>query len=433
MGIKEFLRLDYRKTLMFLLPIIFVAAITFFQLMQEKRFDLIFMIKESIFKFPCLIETNFLCKGGTCCFESLETQAVSSAIFYSTLFIYSWGVVWINDRFRLKGLLWRKMHKIEYEPQIKKVEEIKPIEIHEYDKMIKRVIEREHFLIGQEGHIKEELEKIHEFRDQVNKKKLKEIGVDLDQGSIRCSKCYNWKKMTKKDLSDLIAKNDIDILWKYQCKECSDKPTESKTYFDKVSGEWDKIRSGLFSNDVRDKAYSVAKIEKDKLAADIGCGTGFITRGLVKKGLRVIAVDQSEKMLHQLKKKTKNKKMIDCRVGESNKLPINDNEVDYVFANMYLHHVEDPLVAIKEMVRILKPGGKIVITDLDKHDFDFLKTEQHDIWMGFDRKDIKNWFNEAGLKNAEIDCVESNCCAKSNECQDNASISIFFAYGEKQS
>jgi ubiquinone/menaquinone biosynthesis C-methylase UbiE len=56
---------------------------------------------------------------------------------------------------------------------------------------------------------------------------------------------------------------------------------------------------------------------------------------------------------------------------------------------MLLHHVENPKVAIKEMVRILKPGGMIVITDLDEHKFEFLKTEQHDRWMGFKREDVQ--------------------------------------------
>jgi len=44
----------------------------------------------------------------------------------------------------------------------------------------------------------------------------------------------------------------------------------------------------------------------------------------------------------------------------------------YVMANMFLHHVEKPGQAILEMTRILKPGGKLVIADLDRHDYEFL-------------------------------------------------------------
>ena len=149
----------------------------------------------------------------------------------------------------------------------------------------------------------------------------------------------------------------------------------SKEYFDAISLEWDGMRSEYFSNNVRDKSYSIAKIQKGKIAADIGAGTGYITEGLVKKGLRVIAIDQSEKMLNLLKTKLSNSPLLETRVGKSDSLPIDDNAVDYVFANMYLHHVENPFSAVKEMARILKSNGKMIITDLDAHDFEFLREE----------------------------------------------------------
>ena len=81
------------------------------------------------------------------------------------------------------------------------------------------------------------------------------------------------------------------------------------------------------------------------------------------------------------------RKFVDCdaiayRVGEAESLPIPDVAVDYAFANMYLHHVESPPEAIREMARILKPGGKLVITDLDEHRFEFLRTEHHDRYYG---------------------------------------------------
>lgn len=206
---------------------------------------------------------------------------------------------------------------------------------------------------------------------------------------------------------------------------------DSKKYFDDVADQWDTMRKGFFSEAVREKAYSMAGVEKGKVAADIGAGTGFITEGLVQKGLKVIAVDRSEEMLDQMESKFKDSSAIEYRQGEAENLPIKNGEVDYAMANMYLHHVDDPLSAIKEMARILKRGGKLVLTDLDEHNFEFLKIEHHDRWMGFKRDDVKQWFLEAGLKNVRIDCAGGNCCAASSCGSDNASISIFVAYGEK--
>lgn len=176
----------------------------------------------------------------------------------------------------------------------------------------------------------------------------------------------------------------------------------NKNYFDEVANQWDRMRQNFFSEAVREKAYNIAAVKEGELAADIGAGTGFVTEGLLLRGLRVIAVDQSYEMLNQMKEKFKNFESVDYRQGEAENLPIGNDTVDYVMANMFLHHVEDPLAAIKEMARIIKPGGKLVITDMDEHNYQFLKTEHHDRWMGFRRKDVEEWFNAAGLKKVTV-------------------------------
>jgi len=191
------------------------------------------------------------------------------------------------------------------------------------------------------------------------------------------------------------------------------------------------MRHGFFSDAVRKKALTVAGVQRGKIAADIGAGTGFITEGLLFAGLQVIAVDQSDVMLEEMRKKFAGVEGIDYRVGEAENLPVSDESIDYVFANMYLHHVESPPYAIKEMVRILRSGGKLVITDLDEHSHEFLRTEQHDRWLGFKRQDIEQWLTDAGLKDVLVDCVGEDCCAQSSCCHKSASISIFIAVGTK--
>ncbi len=205
----------------------------------------------------------------------------------------------------------------------------------------------------------------------------------------------------------------------------------SRQYFDVVAHQWDKMQETFFSEAVREKAISIAGVKPSELAADIGAGTGFITEGLIQRGLRVIAVDQSEAMLREMRKKFQGIDTIDYRVGEAENLPIEDKGVDYVFANMFLHHVENPPVAIKEMTRILKHGGMLIVTDADEHNFEFLKTEHCDRWMGFKRDDVKRWFIEAGFKEVMVECVGENCCTQSICGDEYASISIFVASGEK--
>ena len=207
---------------------------------------------------------------------------------------------------------------------------------------------------------------------------------------------------------------------------------KNNDYFNNVAGHWDTMRAGFFSEALREKALTHAEVRPGGKAADIGAGTGFLTEGLLARNLLVIAIDQSREMLAVLNNKFGASEELECRVGESEQLPVNSDEVDYVFANMYLHHVENPGKTIAEMARILKPGGTLVITDLDRHESAFLLTEHHDRWPGFDRADVARWLTAAQLVDINVDSASEECCATSKCGCDNASISIFMASGKKR-
>ncbi len=204
----------------------------------------------------------------------------------------------------------------------------------------------------------------------------------------------------------------------------------SGEYFNEVSGKWDSMREQFFSEKVRDEAVMKVKTEFGKTAADIGAGTGFMTEGLLNAGLNVVAVDSSAEMLEVLKQKFGHLKEVQIVLTKPGRIDIAENSVDYVFANMYLHHVEDPLTMIKEMVRIMKPGGKLAITDLSEHKYDELLKEHHDRWPGFNMPDLYEWFVKAGLKEISIEVLNQSCTCEP-ECGEKISIGIFLAYGEK--
>ena len=99
---------------------------------------------------------------------------------------------------------------------------------------------------------------------------------------------------------------------------------------------------------------------------------------------------------------------------------------------MYLHHCPDPAAAIREMARVLKLGGRLVITDMDAHTHAWMRVEMADEWLGFDRGQIKAWLREVDLVNVLVDCT-SQCCASSQvDPGDATKINVFVATGSKR-
>jgi ubiquinone/menaquinone biosynthesis C-methylase UbiE len=208
----------------------------------------------------------------------------------------------------------------------------------------------------------------------------------------------------------------------------------SDIYFAEVANQWDAMRKVFFSDEVKETAFRKAGIStKDILAVavDVGAGTGFVTEGLVKRGLQVIAVDPVPEMIEILKTKPFAKVDVDCRLGQAENLPIADKEVVFAFANMSLHHVEDPRQAIAEMFRVLQSKGRVVITDLDEHNVEVLRTEHNDRWMGFKREAVQGWLQEAGFEDIDIASVGSCCGSETNMPSGGAGIGIFVASGRR--
>ena len=205
---------------------------------------------------------------------------------------------------------------------------------------------------------------------------------------------------------------------------------QPKAYFACVADEWDEIRSGYFTEGMRDAAIALAKLTPESIVADVGTGTGFVIQGLAPQVAKVYGFDESPEMLAVAASNLATFGNVELHEAEGGSLPLPDNSLDAVFGNMYLHHDPDPQAAIKEMARVLRPGGRLVLTDLDAHDQEWMLEEMADRWLGFDRVDIGNWFTEAGLTNVFVDDAEGKCCSTSPSGLDTK-LSIFAAYGQK--
>ena len=204
----------------------------------------------------------------------------------------------------------------------------------------------------------------------------------------------------------------------------------SNSYFAEVAEQWDEIRSDYFTEHLRDAAIDKAHLPPNAVVADVGTGTGFVAAGLASRTAHVVGFDASPEMLAVARRNLAQFDNVEFREAVGDQLPAASETFDGVFANMYLHHAPDPLAAIQEMTRVLKPSGVLCITDLDAHDHEWQREQMADLWLGFERDDIRRWFAEAGLHDIDVDCAEGTCnaCGPDGEVQP---LSIFVAIGRK--
>ncbi len=204
-------------------------------------------------------------------------------------------------------------------------------------------------------------------------------------------------------------------------------------YFAENAGRWDELRASYFGEEVREAALARGYLRSEYTVADVGAGTGFMADALAPRVAHVRVIDGSAAMLEVAKQNLAAHDNVTFHLSDGAQLPAGDESVDAAFANMYLHHCPDPLAAIKEMVRILKPGGRLVITDMDRHAHDWMREEMADEWLGFERGDVRGWLREAGLVNALVEGTGKQCCGASEEDPSrSAQISVFVATGTRR-
>jgi ubiquinone/menaquinone biosynthesis C-methylase UbiE len=203
---------------------------------------------------------------------------------------------------------------------------------------------------------------------------------------------------------------------------------ESRQYFEDVSGSWDALRSGFYGDEVRDAVLAAARLLPEHTVLDVGAGTGFLAEGAAKIARKVIALDFSEAMLSEARAKLGGRN-VEFKIGNVEQIPLPNASIDAVIGNMVLHHCQRPEIAVKEMARVLVPGGRLVLSDLQEHNHESLRKEHADLWMGFKMDYVQMTLQKAGLDDVSVEALGS-CCSETKE---NGQITIptFLAAGHK--
>jgi ubiquinone/menaquinone biosynthesis C-methylase UbiE/DNA-binding transcriptional ArsR family regulator len=180
---------------------------------------------------------------------------------------------------------------------------------------------------------------------------------------------------------------------------------QAQVYFNQIAGRFD--RSYGPGRSWQALGQLLLRILPPLTIADLGSGEGLLSELLARRAKKVIAVDNSEKMVAFGANKAKKNglKNLEFRLGDLDNPPIDPHSVDLVILSQALHHAAEPAKAIQSAYKILKPGGHIWILDLMKHTFDRAHELYGDRWPGFAESDLHHWLETAGFKKIEISAV----------------------------
>ncbi|RJP82027.1 MAG: methyltransferase domain-containing protein [Desulfobacteraceae bacterium] len=177
-----------------------------------------------------------------------------------------------------------------------------------------------------------------------------------------------------------------------------DRSIRTMHFFNTIATDWDLLKKEILGRFDLNRAIA-EKMEPCTTAVDLGCGTGELLLHIRQKAKKVIGVDSSAQMLEQTRKRfPKDNGVPDLRLGELEHLPLRDGEAELAIISMVLHHMSAPALAIAETCRILKPGGTLIIADLNKHNNETMRQSYGDRWLGFHPDEIQNFLNTAGFQ-----------------------------------
>lgn len=117
------------------------------------------------------------------------------------------------------------------------------------------------------------------------------------------------------------------------------------------------------------RTYELAGTARGRRILDLGCGTGqdaIALAHIVGKEGEVVGIDRSEAMIREARQRAAGLDLpVRFEVGDASALPFPDNHFDGCRADRVFQHLADPEAALAELVRVVRPGGSVVVTDPD--------------------------------------------------------------------
>jgi ubiquinone/menaquinone biosynthesis C-methylase UbiE/DNA-binding transcriptional ArsR family regulator len=179
-------------------------------------------------------------------------------------------------------------------------------------------------------------------------------------------------------------------------------------YFRDNAARWEELRSlHVHEQDVEHAMLELVGAGPIRLHIDLGTGTGSVLRSFVARAAQSMGVDQSLEMLAMARVNLEKAGLgnVQVRHGDIYALPFADAYADFITIHQVLHYLDDPGRALMEAVRILTPGGRLLIADFAPHEFEQLRDNHAHRRLGIAAEHMAAWLQRAGVKLLQHDVL----------------------------
>jgi ubiquinone/menaquinone biosynthesis C-methylase UbiE len=175
--------------------------------------------------------------------------------------------------------------------------------------------------------------------------------------------------------------------------------------FDAAAATWDEEpRRVQLSGEIAAAIQSRIPLSAEWQAMDFGCGTGLVTLRLAPHLAGITAVDSSQKMLEQLELKRQQLGLTSVHTLPAAALLGSQpaEQFNLITSAMTLHHIEDPAALLGLFFRLLLPGGRIALADLETEDGSFHEDPTGVFHHGFSSHYLTELLEGAGFCNVSV-------------------------------
>ncbi|WP_330630770.1 methyltransferase domain-containing protein [Halocatena halophila] len=175
----------------------------------------------------------------------------------------------------------------------------------------------------------------------------------------------------------------------------------ARVFYKYLSKVYDEVNTFIWTEQMRTEALGLLEIESDDRVLDVGCGTGFATEGLLEHVDGVYGLDQSAHQLEQAYGKFGKRGPVQFHRGDAERLPFADSTFDIVWSSGSIEYWPDPVTALEECRRVVKPDGRVLIVGPNYPNRTLLQKLADLIMLFYDESEADRMFSAAGFSSFE--------------------------------